>query len=783
MKAVLKMLTGYLKRVLVILLVILQIYMVFLIFRYPMPGLSIEKNQENWFISLLDRFGVATSIGIEVGDHVLWLNGRHPSDYWSVNKWGGIHQVDSITILQDGKPETFSTKNIPAIIIYDMFALIAEAISFILAYIVYKKLSQFSSSKFLSIVFFDIGLIFLCLAGSSRGDPTGKILITFCMMLLPVLFYHFLQEFFKEKKVNTYSLLPMKRWFYLVIVLVNSLQLVYYTDFYNIIFQVNQIVIPLTLYVGVLGMLVNFGALIYVYMKNRNGNPQGSTIIKTVFASLFCSFFPVITFSFIPNLVFDHEWLNSFYMSLFVFIFPLTFVYLLATRRLYDIDMIMRRLLFTLVIAFIPSVFFAGVVKLLALEITVERLVLIFVIFWLGITALLYSLENLTSKLEPWLFPRKHRLQLALKKISRNLGTISSLRELRDVILVDMVETLEVLGGAVAFRYTNGETEVVLEGNIDQDQVEKLVCSGSMEHEHYMCFEVSRQEEFTSFLIMSQKKTYTALGAEEVQWLNLIITYLASSLENIHLIQKLNDRLQQLSSLLPDEKEARSLNWFRKLMFELQERERIRIATDLHDTTMQDLFFLKSRLHHMEQEYGHTEEERKSFRSLTEYIDIINTSLRQSCFELHPYLLREIGLVKTLNKLFRTEEALCGFKISFVATEVSEIEELEMETKRHLFRMVQELLNNAKKHSKASIVRFSVSIDQGTLYFEYMDDGVGFEPQQLAEREIGSSGMGMEQMKSRVLSLGGQYELISSKGHGMRFEASFPLQEAGRQLA
>jgi two-component system sensor histidine kinase ComP len=43
--------------------------------------------------------------------------------------------------------------------------------------------------------------------------------------------------------------------------------------------------------------------------------------------------------------------------------------------------------------------------------------------------------------------------------------------------------------------------------------------------------------------------------------------------------------------------------------------------------------------------------------------------------------------------------------------------------------------------------------------------------------EIGSSGVGIEQMKTRVLSLNGRYELVANKGEGMKFKATFPLKE------
>ncbi|MNR52204.1 hypothetical protein D3C85_1720010 [compost metagenome] len=63
------------------------------------------------------------------------------------------------------------------------------------------------------------------------------------------------------------------------------------------------------------------------------------------------------------------------------------------------------------------------------------------------------------------------------------------------------------------------------------------------------------------------------------------------------------------------------------------------------------------------------------------------------------------------------------------------------------------------------------------FYLNYEDDGLGFDPNYSAAKEIGSSGIGMEQMKSRVLSLNGHFELATSKGNGMKFSVTIPMRE------
>jgi two-component system sensor histidine kinase ComP len=203
----------------------------------------------------------------------------------------------------------------------------------------------------------------------------------------------------------------------------------------------------------------------------------------------------------------------------------------------------------------------------------------------------------------------------------------------------------------------------------------------------------------------------------------------------------------------------------------------VRIATDLRDTTMQDLFFLKRKLAAVGSKDELSAETKETIRGLVEYIEIINVNLRQSCFDLNPYLLQEIGLVRTIEKIVERESYSCPFQIKFDASHVQAIERKDLEFKRHLFRIVQELLNNAKKHSEAALVDIRLTTMGGKFVLHYRDDGVGFDPESLDAPDMGSSGVGMEQLRSRILHMQGQLELEAGQGSGVDIRISFPMKE------
>ena len=84
--------------------------------------------------------------------------------------------------------------------------------------------------------------------------------------------------------------------------------------------------------------------------------------------------------------------------------------------------------------------------------------------------------------------------------------------------------------------------------------------------------------------------------------------------------------------------------------------------------------------------------------------------------------------------------------------------------------MVQELLNNTLKHSKAGEVTFLFHLEGENAYLDYQDDGVGFDQEKATQ-----TGMGLPGIRSRVEFLRGTFNLQTSPGHGFTVKITFPI--------
>ncbi|MFC0214108.1 ATP-binding protein [Paenibacillus chartarius] len=756
----------------------MNLWSIYLIYsHWPLKIVVSPNEQGAWVITDFSLSSNVSPDGLKYGDQIVSVNGIDPGKYFSVIRWRSLDQVDSVDLIRSGTvPIHLDTTSSPSWIPEDVSPVVIELLCLAGAVLLIRALPRSLSARHLAYVFINISLAFLSFPASIRGDPFGKLLIHASVMVLPIVFLQFLIVLLNEKGGLKLTF-KGKRVVWGAVSAIVALMSFYFFDspYTNTIYN---FVVSMVFAFFIVGLVVNLVFLFGIYWKHRRNRSHVSLMVSTIWFGMAVSFAPITFFSFLPDVLFGQEWVYSYYMSWFIFVLPVTFAYLIVAKKLYDMELIVRRIALVLFVSLLPSFVLALLYRLLLpAETSWRGTSVVFLMLLASFTFVLYSFEYFTTKLQPLLFPRKHQLQIALINISTKLQSISSFHDLKGIILVDIVSTLQVFGGAIVFKYDD-EFETISEGAIDPREAEALVLAdGEADQENYSLIKINRNEEYTSYLIISRKMTGTLLSTEELQWLKLITSYLAVSLENVYLIRKLTMKLGQLALQLPNEDAAKQLVWFRKMMFDLQERERTRIATDLHDTTMQDLFFLKQRLNALLEKYAFTANDRKQMDGLLDYIDIINVNLRQSCFELHPYMLKEIGLVHTVRRLVEFEAPVSPFEIGFRTGGAEFIEQQDLDTKRHIFRMIQELVNNAKKHSRATRIRLELYGSPSAIRIEYEDNGIGFDVKQMAVADIGTSGRGIDQIKSRIFSMNGKFELQTSTGTGVTFIVTIPIRE------
>jgi signal transduction histidine kinase len=207
-------------------------------------------------------------------------------------------------------------------------------------------------------------------------------------------------------------------------------------------------------------------------------------------------------------------------------------------------------------------------------------------------------------------------------------------------------------------------------------------------------------------------------------------------------------------------------NLSRRLLGE-QEAERARIARELHDDINQQLAILSIDLDRLRSDQLQVPSAKRLSRAL-ETTQGISTSVRELSHRLHPSRLQLIGLVASLDNL-RRDLSPPHLSIAFSHREVPA--EIDQDIALCLFRVAQEALGNAVKHSDASHICVDLTGGPFRLALTITDDGKGFDVD-----GVPNAGLGLISMRERVESVGGILEIHATPALGTRLSVTVPTR-------
>jgi len=203
----------------------------------------------------------------------------------------------------------------------------------------------------------------------------------------------------------------------------------------------------------------------------------------------------------------------------------------------------------------------------------------------------------------------------------------------------------------------------------------------------------------------------------------------------------------------------------RQSLTEAIRREQRLVGRELHDTTCPQLtgigLLIKGLL-------GATPPESPAYPKIEQTVELLARTTRQLraiSRGLFPVEVDAEGLPSALYELARNTCERYGIECDFEAPPGLTLRDNNVATQ--IYRIAQESIRNAVKHSEASRVILGLEVEIGTLRLTVLDDGAGF-----GENEIGSSGMGMWTMRYRADSIGASLTVQSGKGRGTRVVCS-----------
>ena len=200
-----------------------------------------------------------------------------------------------------------------------------------------------------------------------------------------------------------------------------------------------------------------------------------------------------------------------------------------------------------------------------------------------------------------------------------------------------------------------------------------------------------------------------------------------------------------------------------------QEAERRRLARDLHDGFQQRLAALGIELAAWsEQSRRHFPDDAEKLAAFAGRVAELGGEIRRVSHELHPAELERLGLIGSLKARAAEIERVYGPEV-LVSTRGLDLQLPEM-TSLGLYRIAQEALTNAVQHGLAQRIHLTlVRSSPERLTLSILDDGIGFDPQQVTADSLGLLGI-----RERAELLGGSWRLVSEPGAGTEWEIMVP---------
>jgi PAS domain S-box-containing protein len=195
-------------------------------------------------------------------------------------------------------------------------------------------------------------------------------------------------------------------------------------------------------------------------------------------------------------------------------------------------------------------------------------------------------------------------------------------------------------------------------------------------------------------------------------------------------------------------------------ILEISDREQARIGQDIHDGLCQQLVSIAFDANSLERSLSSEQRAETSVaHRITAQLDEAITESRRVSRGLYPVRLETDGLVPALKEL--ADKTTERFKVHCLCQAVSPGPVCDDATAIHLYRIAQEAVNNALKHSGASNVSIQLAESNGRIELTVQDDGKGIEP-----RSGKSTGMGLHTMDYRARSMGGNLRVFRRNPNG-----------------
>jgi signal transduction histidine kinase len=203
---------------------------------------------------------------------------------------------------------------------------------------------------------------------------------------------------------------------------------------------------------------------------------------------------------------------------------------------------------------------------------------------------------------------------------------------------------------------------------------------------------------------------------------------------------------------------------------EARAKEKTRVSKELHDGVLGRLFGTRLSLDSMNFSDG-----KEAMMTRAKYIGELKTieeDIRKISHELNTDFVSGSGFMDIVTELIENQSQAYGLKQEFSYTDDISWDVVSNKTKIHIYRIVQETMQNIYKHANAQTIKISILLENGVICLDIIDDGDGFDTSK------SKKGIGVKNMTSRVEDINGDITFSSPSDEGTIVNVKIPYSNS-----
>lgn len=753
--------------VLILFTLVYVIYLTYISTNNLLVGATISENKQGEIkIKDVEDFTMAYYAGVQKGDIVKNINHQNVK---SINiQMNKLKNVNSMVVDRNGhdieiKLNLFNDRNFSTYLIPIIFYVVCLFCCFFIIKINEEK--NLKSALVLIVFLLSASIAYISAGGSAKGDLLSRCIMLLTLITVPLNYLLFLYHYFKELGTVLFS----KKVFVL-----------YLFPTINILFELFRSRLFFGDFIPKFNLISFFllfliVAYYFIVILRRNKDTDQAHIIKVLVVINILAFSPFLCLYLIPYVFFNDYYVSSFLTASFMLLIPFSLVYQFMSNKIYNVDFILSKLKYYGFLALTPTIILVTTIELLREpEENFYNLKLTFLIYILML-AVFYYKEILDFRFKLKRVSERFNYQDSIYKFTQLIRNSSSLNQvfgelkttILEVTLTSKVYIFEVTYDGNVKAFDERDSSLIDDYQVLLNSV-TVEIGKIMEFNQGFVMKVGERGDRSFVVLCLSKMNTPRLSREEISWLKTLSFYVNVSIENVMKIEELMNHLEDLK------KQETNPVWLKKLMFTIEEKQRSDLARDLHDSVLQDLISLKRQCELFLADFKREEpcqlEVQDKLHQMNEQMSDVILMTRETCHELRPQLLYDLGLVKAVSKLAAQQQERAPFHIRLNTGRFTAA--LDLDTQLNLYRIIQEFLSNAMKHSQANEVLIMLISIQNKVILHYEDDGVGCNQEEGSGQ---SMSMGLSGIKERVRALDGRMKIDTSEGNGFKADIEMEL--------